>query len=262
MKKFANIVYVLFVIAVYITININVLYAAILLNVPQFLMQPDGTKIHCYTSGDEYNHWFHTDEQYIIKQNPTTGYYFVSNEKITDIEITGEYINIAPYKKKYNQDLFQSDTTNNNKGNLTNIVVFVRFSDDTEYNTNISFSFYDSLFNFTQGASLYGYFKEMSYQQLEVRSHFFPLPQNNQVRSFQLQHRRNYYIQHHPVTNPEGYADNAEAQKRRSAMLQDILKYLNGVVPKNLKLDGNKQGTVDNVSIIFKGLTDARGNIL
>ena len=43
--------------------------------VPMVVYQPDGTKIECFASGDEFHNWLHDADGYTIIQHPKTGYY-------------------------------------------------------------------------------------------------------------------------------------------------------------------------------------------
>ena len=51
------------------------LQAAYLTNMPLSLNQPDGSKLECFASGDEYHNWLHDGENYTIIPDPKTGYY-------------------------------------------------------------------------------------------------------------------------------------------------------------------------------------------
>ena len=54
-------------------------YSAFLRNVPIDLKQPDGTLIHCLTSGDEFYSWLHDSEDY-INVHGEDGYYYYGLE--------------------------------------------------------------------------------------------------------------------------------------------------------------------------------------
>ena len=52
------------------------LVAAPFENLPHTITQPDGTKINCFVSGDEFFNWIHDKEGYpIIKGNDSYYYY-------------------------------------------------------------------------------------------------------------------------------------------------------------------------------------------
>src|SRR5512139_1112040 len=48
---------------------------AVLHNHPQTLVQPDGSVITCYASGDEFHHWLHDAQNFTIVQDSRTGYF-------------------------------------------------------------------------------------------------------------------------------------------------------------------------------------------
>ena len=49
--------------------------AAYLEDVPQVLIQPDGTRIECFASGDEHYHWLHDADGFVIVRDPDSGYW-------------------------------------------------------------------------------------------------------------------------------------------------------------------------------------------
>jgi hypothetical protein len=51
------------------------LSGAYLTNMPTTITQPDGSKIECFASGDEYHNWLHDAQNFTIILNPQSGYY-------------------------------------------------------------------------------------------------------------------------------------------------------------------------------------------
>ena len=66
------------------------LKAAYLQNVPQTIVQPNGDKISCFASGDEYWHWLHDSKGYTIIQDTNNGF-FVYAIEANGILIPSEY---------------------------------------------------------------------------------------------------------------------------------------------------------------------------
>jgi hypothetical protein len=240
------------------TINLN---SAILYKIPVNLIQPDNSDFNCYVSGDEFHRILHTSSNKLIVLD-SFGYYRISDTIVDDLanfykyssglfDISNSFNQVG---SKKNVDRFQGDTTKNNKEQLANIVIITRFADDAEY--AISSSHYESMFNSIDGPSLYHYFKEVSYNQLDVISYIYPPAQNNQVVSFQDTRKRDFY-RPFSSSNPIGYESNEDFQIRRKELLERIISYLDNVVPNHIKLDGNRVGYVDNLTIILKGGTDA-----
>ena len=56
-------------------ISWSVVDAAYISFIPQTITQPDGTIIHCFASGDEFNNWLHTEDGYTIIQDEKTGFF-------------------------------------------------------------------------------------------------------------------------------------------------------------------------------------------
>ena len=50
-------------------------FGAWLNDVPQEFTQPDGEKLKCFGSGDEYYHWLHDADGFTIVKDPQTGYF-------------------------------------------------------------------------------------------------------------------------------------------------------------------------------------------
>ena len=55
---------------------ISLVWGAFLDNIPVNLHQPDGSKISCFSSGDEYYVRLHDAENYTIIQNTDDGFYY------------------------------------------------------------------------------------------------------------------------------------------------------------------------------------------
>ena len=48
---------------------------AYLKDVPLTLVQPDGTTLNCFVTGDEFFHWVHDAEGYTVIRDPMSGYF-------------------------------------------------------------------------------------------------------------------------------------------------------------------------------------------
>lgn len=138
---------------------------------PQTLTQPNGSVINCFISGDEFYSWIHDKDNYTIIQNPKTGYYCyaiyqndelvasnyivgIDNPKISGIQpgIKRSNEQIAKLIPKSNMNLsepsfFESNNLMATERTLNNIVIYIRFSDDTEFGTKQGN--YSSYFNST-----------------------------------------------------------------------------------------------------------------
>jgi len=252
------------------------LHAAFLANVPVTLEQPDGTELHLLASGDEFYNWLHDDKNFTIIQDPKNGYY-VYAEKNNGILSASHYIvgkidpvllpiepglryNVEHITQQYDFYAQGFDTKidyrASSKGDLNNLVVFIRFKDQTEFPAE--FPWYDDMFNEPNANSMYQYYKEMSYDQLFISSHFFPLsPDSLVIYSYQDSFPRSYYMTYNIMTNPEGYQNNQERTSREHTLLKNAILYISSQVPPDLDLDYNDDGLVDNVCFVIKGSSGA-----
>jgi len=60
-------------------------------NRPITLVQPNGEKINCLCSGDEYHNWAHDKDGYTIIRNPKTGYWVYAVKDNNNI-VASDYI--------------------------------------------------------------------------------------------------------------------------------------------------------------------------
>ena len=162
-----------FFLLVYLTTS-----AAWLKNVPETICQPDGTVIDCFATGDEFYNWLHDLDGYTIIQNQEDGFYYyakLAQGKLVpsefrpgkvDPKIVGltPWTNISPQEmKKIRTDFFKNEmpekphlpgynylNSAKNAGTLNNLVVYIRFSDQTEFTQDTMF-YFDMFNNERQG---------------------------------------------------------------------------------------------------------------
>jgi len=257
--------------------------AAPIFNAPTMRLQPNGDTLHCLLSGDEFYHRLHDAAGYTIVQNPRTGYWVYADTVHTGENrwnvVATNYVagkanpvavGIAPNIGIDNHDWQQrqhrfdipkqyahnaAKTSGRNHGTLNNIVIFVRFSDDSEIST--SFSTIDAMFNdSTSGAtSMYNYFKTVSYNKIHIPTHYYPAPSGNNVISYQDTLPRNYYMPYDATTNPTGYQGDNERASREFGLLERAVNYINTYSPvsTSINLDMDNDGYVDNICFVVKG---------
>ena len=264
------------------------LSAAYIVNHPVTLQQADGSVIHCFASGDEFYNWYHDANNFTIISNGH-GYYcyaVLSSDKV----IASQYVvgtvdpasvglkpgvSISAKDKQAIRDSFYKNTPErpvlkghqDNKGNIgmmNNLVVYITFSDQTPFTEDTTY-YYD-LFNYTTDnskQSLRNYFHLVSYNKLDINSHFYPLTNSNVIVSYVDSHPRQYYMPYDPVSAPLGYnTGNDERTQREHKLLHDAVTYIADMVPDDLDLDYNNDGLVDNVVFIIKGETTAWSTLL
>ena len=140
----------------------------------------------------------------------------------------------------------------------SNVVCFVRFADETddEHFSLHDFAHYQTLFNGTEtdANTVYNYFLQASYGQLQWTSLFFPQPAGTAIASYKAQNPRGYY-EYKSSINPGGYdADDATAMAARErALVKEIIAYLDETVPADAVIDADGDGLVDNLTIILSG---------
>lgn len=246
---------------------------------PYQIEQPDGVKIDCFISGDEYYNWLHDKDGYTIIQ-ANDGYYYYG-------ELSGEQIVPTVYKvnsvnpglaglkkwakisshayeevrKKYTSGLTRGLKAPHT-GTLNNIVVYIKFSDDTEF-TNTR-QFFDDKFNLVSGISLKSYYQEVSYNQFTISSTHYPDCAMTTNLSYTDSHPRSYFQPYNATTNPNGYNNDSERTTREHTLLKDALDWIsiNSPVPAALNVDGDNDGYVDNVCFNIRGGNGAWASLL
>ncbi len=250
---------------------------AYLRNVPVKVVQPDGEGLDIFASGDEFYNWLHDKDGYTIIQDPETGYYvyaikdegelFSSDYAVNSIDprdlgLSKNLVDSAQ-RREHSSMLFPQGSPVNideiasapKTGTINNIVIFIRFSDESEFTNSIST--YDDMFNSTTAAynSMRNYFSEVSYNQLTISTTFYPAASTTVV-SYQDSNSRGYYQPYNATTNPDGYTGEDSGTKRRDrehTLLKNAVDAVSSQVPSSLNLDGDGDGDVDNVCFIVYG---------
>ena len=255
---------------------------AVLHNYPQKLVQPDGSVITCYASGDEFHHWLHDAQNYTIVQDSRTGYFvYAALEKgvlsptacvvgKTDPRAAGlspaASIPAAAVQAKREHSLARTSMGPRGAsaaGTINNIVIFLRFADEPAGAFPDAIADYDRMFNASAPGtnSMHNYYREVSYNQLSIISHFFPSPTDS-VISYQDSHPRSYYRKFNAVTNPTGYSGDDEAWTREQTMLVKAIEAVGSEVPAGVNIDANNDGFVDNVCFVVSGGVEAWADLL
>ncbi|MCB5251552.1 MAG: M6 family metalloprotease domain-containing protein, partial [Candidatus Cloacimonetes bacterium] len=252
------------------------LVAAYLTDMPVQVNQPDGTMINCFASGDEYHNWLHDEDGYTIIQSPDTGYYTYAIQTgdtvsasdlivgLNDPQLAGlnPKINISEGEYQLRREsAFPEQETRSapTTGTINNIVIFIRFSDQTEFVEDISL--YDGWFN-SNASSLKNYFLEASYSQLTVNTTLYPAAVNNLIVSWQDSHPRAYYSPYNAITNPIGYNSESARSSRELTLLQNATNSVSSQIPSDLNIDSDSDGKVDNIVYVVRGGTDSWNSLL
>lgn len=256
--------------------------SAFLRDVPQSLVQPDGSVFSCFASGDEHYNWLHDAEGYVIVQNEEGWYVYAEKENGNlvpspyvvnriDPKDVGLEKNIKPSPKSLRNRfedrgtisrLDMASSTAPQVGTINNLVIFIRFNNEDEFGEPISD--YESVFNspISGDNSVFNYFQEVSYSQLSIISTFYPEPSFDQVVSYQDDHSRSYYQPYNRFTNPNGYFNNFDSLEREHALLANAIDTVRTQIPSVLDLDNDNDGKVDNVVFIISGAPNGWSSML
>lgn len=253
--------------------------AVYLENQPTVIKQPDGTEVPCLISGDEFYHRVHDDAGYTIIRDPATGYavYAVPGaDNLMPTALVAGRDNPEGHGLKKNamppssrlRELRESlpymageGAKTPPVGTINNLVVFVRFKDQTEFAD--SAAIFDRTFNSTAAGynSLRNYFLEASYGATTVSTTFYPTP-GTFVVSYQDTFNRNYFCPYDASTNPEGYQNDTQRRDREHGLLRRAVEYIAPQVPTGLNIDADGDGYVDNVCFVVRGPTTAWATLL
>lgn len=279
-----NTVFTFFLLAALLSISFSA-FAVHVDNMPVVCLQPNGDTLHCYVTGDEYYHRLHDAQGYTIVRNPHSGYYVYAIKRqgslVPSTYIAGRTnpttLNLQPNLCLSNREIAarikewqvpvrytlpvasfspkNSIFTTTNHGVLNNIVIFIRFSNETGMTK--TYSAVDSMFNDTSsmGVSMRTYFQSASYNQMNISTTFYPTPNGNVIRSYQDSHARGYFQPYDSTTNPGGYQTATERRQREFTLMQNAVQYVNdsSPVPLSLNIDANGDGNVDNICFVVSG---------
>jgi len=240
--------------------------------------QPDGTQLSLLLSGDEYEHHLHDAAGYTILIDPVSSYAVYAVPEGTGITASTYRVGadnpaslgIRPglvsdpqialtTRSEHDRLIGSADTRAPSTGNINNLVIFVRFLDQSEYTGQLSG--FDQAFNSTTSASMRGFFQEESGNQLSVSTTFYPPAVGGVVRSFQDGHNRGYF-QPYSAANTIGYSTHDQGRDRLWAMMRQAIVSTAANVPASLDIDADNDGKIDNITFICQGGADTRSDIL
>ncbi|MBT6516747.1 MAG: M6 family metalloprotease domain-containing protein [Candidatus Marinimicrobia bacterium] len=252
--------------------SISIIFATWFNDIPRTITQPNGEVIDCFVTGDQYGKRLHDANDFTIIMNPDDGYYYYAN-----LDFNGDLIPSALIVGHGNPDdyglisglaisdqLYQrnksfyhnSESTRESRdaptsGEIAQINVFIRFSDDPEFVQPRSY--YDEVFQTDEDEpSLRHYYWEVSYNTLLVNTHHYPETSNDVNTSYQDLHPRSYYEPYSSI-NTNGYQNNDERTEREHTLLANALNSIASQVPPFINIDANDDGIVDAVSFVIYG---------
>jgi M6 family metalloprotease-like protein len=250
-------------------------FAAWVENVPQTITQPNGKKIQCLASGDEYYHWLHDENGYTIVHNPADGYFYYG-VRSGDAVIPSKYLagetdparaglqqwakisETLYYERRSEfQSRLKSTQGTPTRGLVNSLCIYISFADDSVFTRNRQY--FKEMWSATDKSSVQDYFKEVSYNTLDLQVHHFPVSPDTITVSYIDIYPRKYYLPK-SNSNPDGYdGDNGQ---REHAMLKRAVEYINSQVPDNINVDINSDGIVDNICFVIQGNSSAWADLL
>ena len=249
-------------------------FSAPLKNIPVRLTQPNGQVIECFASGDEFYNYLHDANGFTIVKGEGGYYCYAMHDSKGEVVASSFRVNsvdpatvgLLPYVKISENAYMQRRQAREqhvnpikrpadrelNHGRINNLVVFIRFAGDSYHTT--PFSAVDSMFNANnyESVSMRNYFHHATYNQLDIHSYLYPLPDGETILSYEDDYPKEYYMPYDPVTNPIGYQD-GETAEREFSMLERAIYYVADQVSDTIDLDYNGDGNVDNVVFVIKG---------
>lgn len=262
------------------------LFSAYLEYVPQTVLQADGSVLELFATGDEYYNWLHDKDGYTIMRNPDDGYLYYAEKQGNKLvpsklrpgidnpteaglepwlKFSYEYIKprideFLQHRYKPTGDSKKDRIQTPRTGNINNIVIFIRFSDENEFTDQKST--FENMFIAESGNSMKNYFREASYNSLSIQTYFYPVSNGSTVISYQATQPRNYYRPYDANTNPLGYQNSTQRRDREHALLANAVNAIQSQIPTSLNIDGDNDGYVDNVCFIVSGSPDGWASLL
>ena len=259
-----------------------VLQAAPIRNGAFTITQPDGSTAECLITGDEFYGLVHDANNYTLIQNPQDGWWEYAVEDGDSLAPSGYHYNsvnpssvglmpgLTDSGKLQEGELIRRErdsrprSRSSSIGAFNNIVVFVKFNDQTEFPTTKNYEAYNNIYNCMDHVtgSLKDYIDETSNSQLIVQSYLYPAPSAGNVVSFTDSHPLAYYYPYDVNYNPGGFTE-ANKFQREYALVTSVANYLesNNLVPDALNIDHDNDGNVDNIQLITRGNPNGTSSI-
>lgn len=253
------------------------LFGAYFKDLETAVFQPDGTKLNIYSSGDEFYNYLHDSDGYKIVQGADSYYYYAEmvNGKFKptsykagevsakSIPALDKNINISAEEYKQRVDKFNEKADKGTKapsaGSMNNITIYIKFTDQEEFEEPRSF--FDQRFNGTGTGveSLKNYFLETSYNQFAINTTHYPVCDDSISFSYTAPKPRYYYVPYDPVLNPRGYTSQADTEHE---LLKGAIEAVASQIPTSINLDVNMDGDVDNICFVIRGPHTAWAELL
>ncbi len=247
------------------------LFATWFNSISRVITQPDGEKIECFITGDQYVRRLHDSNNFTIILNINDGYYYYAKEGSNGNLIpsslivghgdpigigleSGYAVGLEVYNRKkqfYKRHDEQESRDAPNSGEIAQINVFIRFADDPEF--PFPRSHYDEVFQTDEEEpSLRHYFWEVSYNNLMVNTFHYPGTFDGTNTAYIDEYNRSYY-EPYSNANPDGYQGNTERTQREHTLLANAINSITASVSPFIDVDADDDGFVDAVSFVIYG---------
>lgn len=260
--------------------------ASYMKDVPVKLKQPDGAILNCLATGSEYHNWLHDASNYTIIKNPSTGYYVyatIISGKLSPSDFIVGQVNPATVGLKPGLNLSEAEVkaktaalnakraapASNSRiaaaaapvrpatGVYNNLVIFISFSDQEEI--SVPLAEVKAKFNALGATSVRDFFKEVSTNQLDLVTSFYPVSSGTYPISYRDTHPRSYYTK----DAPDGYNNTSPGSTAREhTLLANAVRSVQNQVPANLLIDGDNDGNIDNIVFVVNGYTEGWNELL
>ena len=250
-------------------------YGVYLENVPCKLTQPNGEVLHLFITGDEFFRRVHDSAGYSIVPDNDGWYYYALYDADNDELVPSMYLvsstQTAPLHiakglgishKKYMEirrayyeptGCYPSGASKNSLSKrlannyskstqqLNNIVICIGFADTEEMTHN--FPTVDGMFNSDEGNNMRDYFKTMSYNNVDVVSHFYPPADGTILRFYKDIYPRSYF----EIPGSDGWMEHS--------LLARAVNWVNAnhPIPAHINLDIDNDGDCDFITFVVYG---------
>lgn len=245
---------------------------------------PDGTSIDLFVSGDEFFNWVHDKSGYPLGAG-SDGYYYYLVQKGDDFITTGYRLGtidpglipgiktvtvpsyVALKRARFQKEMDEKSagrgikTLSKTTGQFNNLVIYIRFLNESAF--TVQRSTYETNLNGLTGVSMRNYYREISYNKLDILSYHLPGDATTNLYYTDI-NPRNYYQPYNVSTNPNGYKNDSERALREHALLANAIFYVtnNYSLPAGVNFDVNGDGVFDNICFVAKGTADGWSDLL
>jgi M6 family metalloprotease-like protein len=245
---------------------------------------PDGTTLTLFVSGDEFFNYLHDTNGFPVGTGHD-GYYYYLIQKKDDFLSTPYRVGlydpfkidgirkvtipsyVAAKRNSYQKQMDEASAKigirshNKSSGIFNNLVIYIRFLNEPDF--TIQRSAYEAKFNNLTGTSLRYYYKEVSYNKIDIISYNFPGGSTQNVY-YTDSNTRSYYQPYNASTNPAGYNGDTDRALREHSLLANAINWsaANYSLPEGVNFDLNEDGIFDNVCFIIRGSSDGWSDLL